>query len=219
MHILSHLHLFKLIYFGLNYNISSSVLIHLLIILLVIAGSNVVEPGLIVEVPLDGLLDAFLKLEAGFPSELALQFAGVDGVAQVVAFAVGDVRDQVHVFALFPAKQTVGGVDERLHDVDVLPLVETADVVGVGNLAFVENQVDRPCVIHHIQPVAHVLAFSVDRERLAVADVVDEQRDELLRELVRAVVVGAVRHDGRHAVGVVERPDEMVTACLARTVR
>lgn len=53
---------------------------------------------------------------------------------------------------------------------------------------------------------------AVDREGLAVADIVDEQRNQLFRELVRTVVVGTVGYDGRHAVGVVESTDEVVAA-------
>ena len=47
------------------------------------------------------------------------------------------------------------------------------------------------------EPVADVLSLAVDGQGLALADVVDEEGDELLGELVRAVVIRAVRHDGR----------------------
>ena len=73
-----------------------------------------------------------------------------------------------------------------------------------------ENHVDGAGMVFHEEPVAHVLALAIDRKRLLVADVVDKKRDELFGELVRTVVVGAVRHDGRHAVGVVECAYEMV---------
>ena len=41
-------------------------------------------------------------------------------------------------------------------------------------------------------------------------DIVDEQRNQLLRELVWTVVVRAVGHDGRHTVCIVESTDEVV---------
>ena len=63
-------------------------------------------------------------------------------------------------------------------------------------------------VVLHIQPVANVLALAVHRQGLAVADIVDEQGYQFLRELVGAVVVRAVRNYGRHPVGVVEGPYE-----------
>ena len=81
-----------------------------------------------------------------------------------------------------------------------------------------EDKVDGPRVVLNIQPVAHVLALAVHRKGLAVADVVDEQRDQFLRKLVGTVVVRAVRNYGRHPVGVVEGTHEMVGGSLRRTV-
>src|SRR5690606_494501 len=51
-------------------------------------------PGLVGQVPGDGLVDAGLEGVLGFPAELALHLARVDGVALVVAGAVLDVADQ-----------------------------------------------------------------------------------------------------------------------------
>lgn len=51
-----------------------------------------------------------------------------------------------------------------------------------------------------------------------MTDVIDEQRNQLLRKLVGAIVVRAVRHNRRHAVGVVISPHEMVAAGLRGTV-
>lgn len=88
-----------------------------------------------------------------------------------MAKAVGDIGDKVKVGALRSAEQTVDGLDDGLDDVDVLPLVETADVIGLGYLSVMENHIDSTCMVDDIQPVAHVLALAVDRKRLAVADV------------------------------------------------
>ena len=50
-----------------------------------------IHPLLMVEIPTDGLLDTFLKLEAGFPTEFLLEFGRVDGIAHIVPLAIGDV--------------------------------------------------------------------------------------------------------------------------------
>jgi len=89
-----------------------------------------------------------------------------------VALTVSDVCDEVHVLALLAAEQTVNGLDDNLDYVDVLPFVEAADVVCVGRLAFVEDEVDGAGVVFNIEPVTHVLALAVDWQRLLVADVV-----------------------------------------------
>jgi hypothetical protein len=45
-------------------------------------------------------------------------------------------------------------------------------------------------------------------------DIVDDQRDEFLRKLVRAVIVGTIRDNYRKAKGVMVCPDQMVAASL-----
>ena len=189
-------------------------LIHLLIILLILPRRDVIHPRLIFEIPAHRLLDALLELEAWFPAQFLLELGRVDGVAQVVTGTVGHIGDQAQRLALGITQQAIHRPDDHFDQVDVLPLVEAANVVGVSYLALVEDQVDRPGMILHIEPVAHVLALAIDRQRLALADVVDEQWDQLFRELVRTVVVRAVGHDGRQAVGVVEGSHEMVAARL-----
>ena len=54
------------------------------------------------------------------------------------------------------------------------------------------------------------ISVPIYRQWLAMTDVVDEQRNQLLRELVWTVVVRAVGHDGRHTVCIVESTDEVV---------
>ena len=124
------------------------------------------------------------------------------------------VGNQIQILALRAAQQTIDRLDDDLDQIDVFPLVESADVVGLGHFATMENQVDGPCVVLDVEPIADVLAFAVDGQRLAVADVVDEQRNQLLRELIGAVVVRAVGHQRRHAVRVVIGPHEVVARSL-----
>ena len=131
-----------------------------------------------------------------------------------MSLAVSDIRNEIHVLSLRTAEKPVDRIDKDLDDVDVLPLVEPADVIRLRNLTLMENQVYRPCVILDIEPVPHVLALSVDRKRLAVTDIVDKQGNELLRKLVRAVIVGTVGHHYRHPVRIMESPHEMVGRSL-----
>ena len=136
-----------------------------------------------------------------------------------MAQAVRHVGDEVQVFAFGTTEELVDGLNHDLDDVDVLPFVEAADVIGFGNLPVMENHVDGAGMVFHKKPVAHVLALAVNRKRLFVADVVDEQRNQFFGELVRPVVVTAVRHDGRHAVGVVEGAYKMVGTRLGSGIR
>jgi hypothetical protein len=56
-------------------------------------------------------------------------------------------------------------------------------------------------MIHNVQPVSGVLTVAVYRQWLFCHDIIDEERDEFLWELVLAVVVLAIGHHIRNAVG------------------
>ncbi len=78
-----------------------------------------------------------------------------------------------------------------------------------------EYKVDGTYMIFHKEPVAHVLTFAINGEWLTMTDIVDEKRYQFFRKLIRAVVVGAVGHDGRHSIRVMKGTDKMVARCLA----
>ena len=124
--------------------------------------------------------------------------------------AVRNVGNKVLTRTLRIAQQTVYRLDDNFDQVDILPLVEAPDIVGIGHTPLMEYEVDGARVILHIEPVAHVLALAVNGQRTTVADVVYEERDQLLGELVGPVVVRAVGHDRRHAVRVVERTHKVI---------
>ena len=127
---------------------------------------------------------------------------------------VGDECDQFLRVSFRIAEQTVYSLYDHFDEVNVLPFVEAADVVGVGNLSFMEDKVYCPCMIFYKKPVADILTLSIDRKRLAVADIVDEKRDQFFRELVGTIIIGAVGDDRRHSVCVMVSKHEVVAACL-----
>jgi len=62
---------------------------------------------------------------------------------------------------------------------------------------FMKNEIYSTCMILYIEPVAHILSLTIDRQRFIVADVMDKKRDQLLGELKGSVIVGAIGdHDG-----------------------
>lgn len=83
--------------------------------------------------------------------------------------------------------ETIHGINHNLDDVNILPLVENTNVVGLSNSAFVENEVNSTSMILNEQPVTHVLALAIDRKWFAVTDVVDKERNQLLKELIKLI--------------------------------
>ena len=129
------------------------ILVHFLVVLLVVAAGDVLHPLLVVEVPVNGQDDAFLKRGLGIPAQIVLDLGGVDAVAAVVAQTVGHMLDEVLADAVvFQAVMQLA--DDGLDDEDVGALVVAADVVDLADLA---------AVGHHINGLAVVLTYSQSR--------------------------------------------------------
>ena len=127
------------------------------------------------------------------PAELALELRAVDGVAAVVAGAVGDPVEVLGVAS--------HGLQDHAQDGDVVLLAVRSDEVGLPHAALGEDVPDGAGVVLGVDPVADVLAAAVELGAHAVDDVGDLPGDELLHVLVGAVVVGAVRDRGAKPVG------------------
>ena len=127
------------------------------------------------------------------PAQLALELGAVDGVAAVVAGAVGD---PVEVLGVAPHR-----LQDHAEHGDVVLLAVGADEVGLPRAALGKDVPDGAGVVLGVDPVADVLAPPVELGADTVDDVRDLPGDELLHVLVGAVVVGAVGDRGAQAVG------------------
>ena len=145
------------------------------------------------------------------PAELALELRAVDGVAAVVAGAVGDPVEVLGVAA--------HRLQDHAQDGDVVLLAICADEVGLPHAALGEDVPDGRGVVLGVDPVADVLAPAVELGTDAVDDVRDLPGDELLHVLVGAVVVGAVGDRGAKPVGAGPGAHEHVGGRLGRAVR
>ena len=169
-------------------------------------------PGLVLDVPVDRLLQALGEVGVGRPpAQLALELGGVDGVAAVVAGAVGD---PVEVLGVLPHR-----LEDHAQHGDVVLLPIGADEVGLPHPALGEDVPDGRGVVLGVDPVADVLAAAVELGADAVDDVGDLPGDELLHVLVGAVVVGAVRDRGAKPVGAGPGAHEHVGGRLGARVR
>ena len=169
-------------------------------------------PGLVGHVPVDGGLEPLGEVGVRRPpAELALELGRVDGVAAVVAGAVGDPVEVLGVAA--------HGLEDHAQHGDVVPLAVGSDEVGLPHAALGEDVPDGRGVVLGVDPVADVLALPVELGADAVDDVRDLARDELLHVLVGAVVVGAVGDRGAQAVGSRPGAHEHVGARLGARVR
>ena len=139
-----------------------------------------------------------------------MDLGGVNGVAHVVALAVSHMSDQALGLTQLGADQ--------LDDIDVLHLIVAADVVDLALAALTHDQVDGLAVVLDIKPVANVEALAVDGEGLVMESVDDHERDQLLREVIGAVVVGTAADRHGQSVGPVIGQDQQVRGGLGAAV-
>src|SRR5271166_6843021 len=166
-------------------------------------------PPFVVEIPPHRLLNAGVEGFERLPAKLALELRRVDGVAQIVPRAVRDELDERFVRTLHRPQFVEDGAD-ALDDVNVAPLVAPADVVFLADPPALHYEVESARVVLDIAPVANVGPLPIDRQLLPVDGVENDERDELLGEMIGPVVVGAVRDDRREAIGARPGGDEVV---------
>src|ERR671910_745173 len=180
-----------------------------LVVLAVLAGTDRPPPARVVAVTGHGPPDALGEADSGGPTQ-PLQADGGERVAVVVPGPVGDVGDQRLV--------APGQLQYPVHDLDVWKLVGPPDVVDARRLAALEHDVDRGAAVLDEQPVADLLAVSVDGKRITCQRIQDAERDQLLGVLARPVVVGGPDDQRIGAVGTRECGHHQVASGLRRRV-
>ena len=115
------------------------------------------------QVPLDGFADAGVKGFGGLPAQLGFELAGVDGVAPVVARAVGDVGDLAGVRAAIGlGAHFIEQPTDGLHDLDVGLFVPAAHVVDLAQATGFEHTANRAAVVLDVEPIADLHAIAIN---------------------------------------------------------
>ena len=94
-----------------------------------------------------------------------------------------------------------------------------ADVVRLAGNTLLVHEHESASVIVDIKPVADVRAGAVYRERLLPETIQNRERDKLLREMIRPVIVRAVRNQNRQSVRIAPGADEMIGRRLRCAIR
>src|SRR5581483_10200447 len=91
------------------------------------------RPGAVLQVPLHGLAQAALETLARSPAKLARNLGRVHGVASVVTRSVGHEADERRVRAARARIKLVQQRANRLHEVDVLLLRTTSNLLALDH--------------------------------------------------------------------------------------
>ena len=109
-------------------------------------------PVLIVQIPVDRLTNAGVKIVFRLPAKLRLDLGRIDRISAVMTRTILDVADQ--------AFRLVQRFQDGFDNLQVGPLIVSADVVNLTDASLVENQIDRLTMIGYVQPVANVRAVA-----------------------------------------------------------
>ena len=107
---------------------------------------------------------------------------------------------------------------EQLHRIKIGLLIAAADIVRFADLPALQHRPQSGAMIADVEPIAHLPAIAVHRQRFAGDRIGDHQRQKLLWKLIRTVVVGAVGGHRRKAVAMNVGADQMVRGCLGSGV-
>ena len=132
-----------------------------------------------------------------------------------MARTVFDEGDQVCIRGLHWFEVIQSGTDLP-HHFKIRQFLSSANVVCLPRNAAIQHGTDTIAMIGNIEPIAHVLAVAIDRQRRALEGIENHKRNQLLRELAWAVVVGAVSGEYWQTVRVVVGPYQMIRSGLRR---
>ena len=129
---------------------------------------------------------------------LDLMLPGVDGLE--VCKQIKNDPDTKHIpIIMLTAKSEeadiVTGLElgaDGIDDINVRTLGAAAHVIRLPRFALRDHLPDGNAMVLYIKPVAHLHPVTINRQRLAGERIEDHQWNQLLRELIRAVIVRAV---------------------------
>ena len=90
-----------------------------------------------------------------------------------------------------------------------------AHIIGFKQPALLLHHVDGLGVVLHKKPVTYIPSVPVHRKLFALKRIVDNQGNQLFRELKGPVIIGAVGNICRKMIGVHIGPHQHIRACLA----
>ncbi len=120
--------------------------------------ANTFKPLVVGLIPIDGLRQPFSEIPGLLPAQGVLQLAAIQRVAAVMS---GPVRNEANERSgLFKS------VQDAVRDLDIPQLAFAADVVHLGVLASVQDQIESAAMILDVNPIPGILPIAVNRQRL-----------------------------------------------------
>ena len=148
------------------------------------------------EEPCYCLPDTVLEHGLRFPANLRLDLIRSNGITSVVTLSVLNIGNQILADKRFSRvsfrQHVLKCLNNYINNLNIPLFVVTANVVGLKESALLLNHINSLGMILNVEPVSDIESVTVDRKLLALKSIVDNKRNQLLRELIRSVVIAAV---------------------------
>ena len=102
----------------------------------------------------------------------------------------------------------------HMDGVEVGQFTSPTDIVSLSPAASFHYFPNGPAVVFDIQPIPHILAFTVDRQGFVIQCIENHQRNQFFRELVGTIIIGAIGNGYRKTVSFTVGPDQMIGSGL-----
>jgi len=134
-----------------------------------VAGARVIEPLGIGPIPVDRFAYPFFEADLGVPTKFKPNFRTVQRVAAIMARAILDKLHEGLGFAQ--------GFEDGANDPQIGLRHAGRHIVDCTSRGFFDRQMDGAAVILHEQPVTLLQAIPVNRKRLILARIGNDQRN------------------------------------------
>ena len=85
----------------------------------------------------------------------------------------------------------------NLYNLDIGLFAMSTEVVDLSDLALLQNCKNSIAVILNIEPVTNIQTLAIYRKCFVMSSIMNHERNQLLRKLVRTIVVGATANGNR----------------------
>ena len=125
--------------------------------------------------------------------QLVFQFAAIDGIAKIMSGSIIHEGDQIRAWSvMLRGDHLVQDVTKGLNEFDVWYFAFPADIVGFPGPTVLQDRPDSTAVVPYKEPVPDIDSLAVDRQWLTGQGIQNHEGDQFFRELIRAIIVGAV---------------------------
>lgn len=169
------------------------------------------QPFLVLKIPLDGFGNSCFEIVFRLPTKFLLDFIRADSIASIVTKPVFDMIYKRIILAK--------SFENRFDNLEIASLVMSADIVDFSVFSLSDNQIDGFAVIGNMKPITNVLAITIDRKLFVIPGFLNHERNQFLRELIGAIIVGATGDSNGKAVSSVICQNKKIGSGFGRRIR